>query len=96
MKIWRVLLAHFLIHAFVNVGLNTLWLVLLYEKSASVILPARITKNLVMLPIDTVITYVMLRFAEKSLLPMLRRSRQESRTGQDAPEDNGKKEPFDR
>ena len=58
-KIWRVLLAHFLINAFVNVGLNTLWLVLLYEKSASVILPARITKNLVMLPIDTVITYVM-------------------------------------
>ena len=95
-KIWRVLLAHFLINAFVNVGLNTFWLVLLYEKSASVILPARITKNLVMLPIDTVITYVMLRFAEKSLLPILRRSRQESRTGQDAPEDNGKKEPFDR
>ena len=95
-KLWRVFLAHFLINAFVNVGLNTLWLVLLYNKTASVILPARVTKNLVMLPIDTLITYALLRFAEKTLLPVIRGSRQESRTVQAASAENGKKEPFDR
>lgn len=60
LKWYRVLFAEFLNKLIVNCGLNTLWLSMLYGKGFFVILPARALKNLIMLPIDTIIIFVSL------------------------------------
>lgn len=60
-----ILLADFLIKLIVNCGFNTLWLSMLYGDAFSVLLPARALKNLIMWPIDSVITFVVLTYANK-------------------------------
>ncbi len=72
-SVWRVFLAHLIVTVIVNIGLNTYWLVLLYNRVASVILPARILKNAIMLPIDTFLTYVILKAVDRVIVPQLRR-----------------------
>ena len=52
---WRVLLAKFTVMLICNVLLNTLCLSVLYGKGFMVILPARVIKNLIMWPIDSMI-----------------------------------------
>ena len=74
-SVWRVFAAHALVTVIVNIGLNTYWLVLLYNRVASVILPARIVKNLIMLPIDTFITYVILKAVDRVIVPQLKHLR---------------------
>ncbi len=59
----RILGAEFLAKLIVNCGLNTLWLSILYGKGFFVLLPARLLKNAIMLPIDTAIIFFMLTFA---------------------------------
>lgn len=56
-KIWRVFIAELLAKVIVNCLLNTLWISILYGKGFLVLLPARVLKNAIMLPIDTVIVY---------------------------------------
>lgn len=68
----RCFCAHALVKTFVNIGLNTLWLSILYNRAAWALLPARIVGNLVSLPVDTVITYVLLRAVER-VIPHLRK-----------------------
>jgi hypothetical protein len=53
--------------------LNTVWLVMLYGYGLAAILPGRIISNAVMLPIDTLITFVVLTFVQRNiryLIPM--------------------------
>jgi ECF transporter S component (folate family) len=64
-KIWRVLCAEFLAKLFINCGLNTLWLKIMYGSAFMAILPTRALKNLIMLPIDTAILFFMLTFVSK-------------------------------
>jgi ECF transporter S component (folate family) len=64
-RIWRVLSAEFLAKLFVNCGLNTLWLKIMYGSAFWAILPTRALKNLIMLPIDTAILFFMLTFISK-------------------------------
>jgi ECF transporter S component (folate family) len=66
-KLWRVFTAEFLTKLFVNCGLNTLWLKIMYQNAFMVILPARALKNLIMLPIDTAILFFTLTFVSKLL-----------------------------
>lgn len=61
----RVLAAEFLIKLIVNCFLNTLWLSMLYGEAFSVLLPVRVMKNAVMLPIDSFILYLSLTYAKK-------------------------------
>lgn len=66
----RIMIAEFLNKAIVNCGFNTLWITILYGKSFSVLLPARVIKNLIMWPIDSIILLICLR----ALLPVVRRA----------------------
>lgn len=58
----RVIIAEFLAKLVINCILNTLWLSMLYGKGFLVLLPTRILKNAIMLPIDSVILYFSLRY----------------------------------
>lgn len=77
-RIWRILIAEFLTKAIVNCGLNTLWLALLNGNAFMAILPARVIKNIIMLPIDTAILFFTLTFVAKLMnMPEFRRYRRE-------------------
>lgn len=58
----RIILAKFLVKLFVNCILGTLWLSMLYGNAFIVLLPARVIKNVIMLPIDCVILYFTLNY----------------------------------
>ena len=70
LTIWRVLAAQVLVKAVVNLGLNTLWLVILYHKAVWVLFPARLTTNLIRLPGDVIVMYLMLKAVERTILPL--------------------------
>lgn len=70
-KIPRIFAAQFLVKLIVNCGFNTLWLCVMYGQAVRVLLPSRLIKNAVMLPIDTVITFFVLTTAV-SILRQLR------------------------
>lgn len=61
----RVVCAEFLTKAIVNCFLNTLFLSIIYGKAFFVILPLRVIKNIVMLPIDSAILYFTLTYVKK-------------------------------
>lgn len=69
--IGRVTAAGFMVKLIVNCGFNTLWISMLYGKAFMVLLPARVIKNLIMWPIDTMIIFVVLTAVERSIKPML-------------------------
>ena len=68
----RVLVAQLIVKVFVNICLNSIWLKLLYGQALLAMLPGRIISNSVMLPIDTFITFVMLKAIDKTIKPMFR------------------------
>lgn len=73
-RIWRIFIAEFLTKAIVNCGLNTLWLAVLNGNAFMAILPARVVKNIIMLPIDTAILFFTLTFVAKLVnMPEFRR-----------------------
>lgn len=63
---WRILTAKFVVALLVNVFLNTYWLSILYGNAFSVLLPARLMKNLLMWPINSFVTYLLLKVLERS------------------------------
>lgn len=64
-KFWRIFIAELLAKVIVNCFFNTLWLCILYGKGFFVILPTRILRNAIMLPIDSVIIYFSCTFMQK-------------------------------
>lgn len=74
-RLGYVLLAKLLIDAFLNLGLNTLWINLLYGKAILALLPARAMKNLVQYPIDVALLYMVLLLITripKSFVPKMK------------------------
>lgn len=61
----RIVLAEFLVKTVVNCGFGTLWLSMLYGDAFLVLLPARIIKNAVSLPVDSAILYFLLASTKK-------------------------------
>ncbi len=61
----RILFADFLVKLIVNCCFNTYWLSILYGKGFFVLLPLRLLKNAIMLPIDSIILFVCLTYARK-------------------------------
>ena len=61
LTVMRVLVAQALCKLFCNVILNSIWLKLLYGQAILAMLPGRIISNLVMLPIDTALCYLIMR-----------------------------------
>ena len=57
----RIIGAKVCINLFCNIGLNTLWLTITGGKAMSVLLAARIPKNILMLPIEIPLAYIVLR-----------------------------------
>lgn len=75
-RLWRIFIAEFLTKAIVNCGLNTLWLAVMNGNAFLAILPARVIKNIIMLPIDTVILFFTLTFVSRLLtMPEFRKFR---------------------
>ena len=70
--LWRCAAACLSVVLVLNLFLTPLWLNLMYG-NAFVITTLRLVKNIVKFPIDTVLLYVVLKFAEKRLAPHLRR-----------------------
>lgn len=70
-KIQRIVIAGFLDKVIVNCGLNTLWLSILYGKGFMVLLTARIIKNLIMWPIDSIIIFILLTYVVKVIKPSI-------------------------
>ena len=62
----RVIVANTLVTIFVNLLLNTYWLTLLYGNAYMALLPARIVKQLVMLPIEVILFYAVAKVLIKS------------------------------
>lgn len=57
----RLIIACFLVTFFVNTILNTLWLVIMYNKAFIVMFTARIVKEIVMLPIEVITMFVLIQ-----------------------------------
>ena len=62
----RVILSQVLIAVFVNMLLNTYWLTILYGNSFLAIWPARIVSNLITLPINIILYYLVATLLEKA------------------------------
>lgn len=62
----RVILCMTLISVFVNILLNTYWLTILYGNSFLAIWPARIVSNLITLPINIILYYLVVTLLEKA------------------------------
>ncbi len=72
--IWRVFLAELLVSVVGNILLNTIALAPTVASGFVGILPSRILKNLLLLPIQTVVSYLILKFVQKQkLLKILER-----------------------
>lgn len=71
----KVLIATFLVNVIVNIGLNTLWLAIMYNYDGVkylAVLQARAIKNLIMTPIDAIVFWTIMRpvgEAVKRLMP---------------------------
>lgn len=72
---FRIFTAEFLVKIFINCFLNTLWLSFINGKAFFAMLPIRIIKNAVMLPIDSIILFIILSFVTKTLKPMFQTNR---------------------
>ena len=64
-KLWRAVCAKLTVSVLINLVLNPLFLSLLYGKAFILISTVRITKQLVMFPVDTALLYGMLRLLER-------------------------------
>lgn len=63
--VWRIFLAVCVHTLVVGVCLNSIWLSILYENAFLVVLSSRIVKELVMLPINTVLLTVIVKSTRK-------------------------------
>lgn len=66
LSVKRIIVANTLVTVLVNLLLNTYWLTLLYGNAYMALLPARIVKQLVMLPIEVILFYAVARVLVKS------------------------------
>ena len=66
-SIKRIVAAELLIKILINCILNTLWISMLYGKGFFAILPLRVFKNVIMLPIASLILYFALTYVKRLL-----------------------------
>lgn len=62
---WRCLLTKGVVSLTVNVILSTLWLAVLYGQAINVLLPVRLIKNAVALPVEAAIMFFILKTMER-------------------------------
>lgn len=61
LKLWRVIAAKACINIFLNLLLNTYWLAGLYGEGYLAMLPARLGKNLILLPLEVALIFLVLK-----------------------------------
>lgn len=61
LKLWRVILSKACVNLFLNLLLNTYWLSNLYGEGYLAMLPARLGKNLIFLPLEVTLIYLVLK-----------------------------------
>lgn len=66
-KLSRVIIARLVVTVGINLTLTPLWLSFMYGNAYKFMVPARLIKNMVMLPIDIFILYNLLKFADKNI-----------------------------
>ena len=72
LSIWLIFIANALIKILCNIGLNTLWSSMTTGKAFLAILPTRIIKNLIQIPVDTVFHFLLFKLfcqLKRYLLP---------------------------
>lgn len=62
----RIIAANGMVTVFINLILNTYWLTLLYGDSFMALFPARIVKQLIMLPIEVILFYAVAKMLSKA------------------------------
>ncbi len=67
----RVLITKAIINVFINIGLNSLWISIMTGKAVYLLMGARVVKNLILLPIEAVMLYLI----GKIILKVYSRSR---------------------
>lgn len=68
---WQIIAARVIVCVAINIGLNTLFLTMLYGPSRLATLPLRVTKNLIQLPVDCLLLGAMCRLVRR--LPSVNR-----------------------
>ena len=71
-KPWQIVAARLIIIVFVNIGLNTLFLTMLYGPSMMASLPVRAFKNVIQLPFDCVLLLALCRIMRRVPQPAVR------------------------
>lgn len=66
MTIKRIVFAKVLVAFFVNTCLNTYWLTVMYGSSFAALIPARFMKQIVMVPVETLLFYLVVRTLYKA------------------------------
>ena len=61
-RILRVVGAKASINLICNIGLNTLWLTVTGGKALSLLLPARVVKNVILLPFECILLFLVVEF----------------------------------
>ncbi len=59
----RISLAVFCVNVFVNIGINTYWLTIILGKGYMAMLPGRVIKNVLMMPVQISVLYLMWKYA---------------------------------
>ncbi len=62
----RILLAKLVVIIVCNIFFNTLWISILYGKAFMALLPARVLKNVIMWPVDSLILFLVTRLLHSS------------------------------
>lgn len=65
----RLIIATTIVTLFINVGLNTIWLMIMYKKAFIVLLSTRILKELIMIPIQIITVFLI----EEALKPIVKK-----------------------
>jgi len=65
-RLWRIAASKLIVSLFINVVLATLWLALMYGEGYIAILPDRILKNVIMWPVNSLVTYFILKALEST------------------------------
>lgn len=71
-KLSRIAIAGLVDKVVVNCILTTIWLSILYGKGFMVLIGARVIKNLIMWPIDTIILFFILTYTVKLIKPIMK------------------------
>ena len=75
-SIYRITIAALIVSIFINLGLDTIWLQILTGQGVLALLPARLIKCAIMIPLQILLLEIMIR-----RLPFLERVRGESKLG---------------